>query len=214
MLPHPKLVLLRTLARRIAFLADSREPEGFRGLQEQCLELVAAIDPDRVNRDGDDYVHGGFDALSAVLFAMEEHSLSASTLQLLQKSERARILLAVQTHSGLNQKELAERLDIQASNLAVYLRELIEDGLLEPSPASGKRGRSYGLTPWGQKAWAVVVKAPKQYRVPSAELPRSAPVDTQTPSRLEPVAAPVLSSGSSEGGLWSVLLEKDRKRAA
>jgi hypothetical protein len=74
--------------------------------------------------------------------------LSRSSLAILRKATRARTLLAISAHPGVPQKDLSAVSRIKESNLSVYVRDLANAGLVEPTPAS-KNGKAWKLSPWG-----------------------------------------------------------------
>jgi DNA-binding MarR family transcriptional regulator len=163
---------VRALAQRVAFAAQgtARGAESLAEARKTCLRAAPDIDPDALDRAAPEYLAGAIDALTGVLASLEEQTLPASTVRLLMKSERARILCAVIAHRGLNQKQLAARLGIKESNLAGYLRELSAASLLEPSPADGLRGRSYAPSSWGRLAWSRLLDGSLGIALPRDEL--------------------------------------------
>src|SRR5262245_42237857 len=98
---------LAALARRFAFAIESRS-DTYSEIRGKCRELIVGVDPTSVDRSGTSYRYGGFDALCSVISAIEEQTVGASTRELLLKKERARILNAVESHPGRNQRTLAE----------------------------------------------------------------------------------------------------------
>jgi len=172
-----------TLARRIAFAAETRDRAELEQIRRDCVDLILDVDPDSVDEKSPSYRYGSFDVLASIVSALEEQTLSANTCELLSKSGRARILNAVVGYPGRNQKQLSSALGIQESNLAIYLRELLDERLLEPSPRNLARGRCYTLTPWGKKAWEKIVASHKSYGIPWLELRQG--LDAKTPSPRE-----------------------------
>jgi DNA-binding MarR family transcriptional regulator len=178
----PRLVTLRELARRVAKATDTRTKAALTNARAACAQLITGIDPDRVRRDSPEYSYGGYEALTSLLSALDEQTLSDGTCRLLRKSGRARVLNALVTHQGRNQKELAAALSFKESNLSGYLAELAEDGLIEFEVPSGGRGHAYALTDWGKKAWQHVVGSPDLCQaLPAGELKQALRASTTRP---------------------------------
>jgi hypothetical protein len=187
---------VRALAQRVAFTAQgaTRSAKSIAETRKTCLQAAPDVDPDTLDRAAPEYLAGAIEALTGVLASLEEQTLPASTVRLLMKSERARILCAVVAHRGLNQKQLAARLGIKESNLAGYLRELAAESLLEPSPADGLRGRAYALSSWGRLAWSKLLDGSLGVTLPrdelAAALAASAGADRPAAARVRAGAKP------------------------
>jgi DNA-binding MarR family transcriptional regulator len=76
------------------------------------------------------------------------------------KPRHLRLLVLVDRAPGLNQRELARQLDVDAGNLIAVLDRLEADGLLERTrDASDRRQRLVSLTPKGRRVLADAQRA-------------------------------------------------------
>jgi hypothetical protein len=160
--------------RAVAYaIADAIRGESAAALDEpnvRAATLAADIDPNALDRGSAAFRAGAAAALSSVIGALSEHMLAPGTLALLSKSQRARILAAFAAHPGLSQGQLATLLEVQESNLSLYVRELAHAGLVQPAVPKHGRGKAWRLTWWGATTLLEQLDGPIGALVPDDEL--------------------------------------------
>jgi MarR family len=163
---------IRRLARSLALASHSGSPDVLKEPRIQLAQLTAGLDPDAVDPESADFRFGAAQALGRVLNGLAEQAMSHSTVEMLFKKQRARVLTSIAAESGSPQKELSERLGIRESNLSRYVQELAGAGLIEPAAtaASNKKGKAWELSPWGVKTFFTIVSGPVAANVPDDEL--------------------------------------------
>jgi DNA-binding MarR family transcriptional regulator len=141
------------LSRLIAACSRSGDLKALDEPGRDLLQLLSVLDPDVLDTTSPNYAFGAVDAFSSVLNALAEQMVSQSTIELLLRKPRPRVFAAVAADAGLTQTALSSRLNMKASNLSGYIRELAQVGLIEATlPASG-RGKAWRLSPWGNQVF-------------------------------------------------------------
>jgi len=162
---------VRRLARELALVSHAPTADALDRPKVEIARLTAGLNPNKVDKTAADYRFGAVEALSTMLNGIAEQMLSTSTLSMLRKGPRARILAGIAAHRGATQKSLAETLSVKESNLSSYVRDLANAGVIEPTIAhSGPRGKAWALTPWGVEAFFAVANGDMAELVPPEEL--------------------------------------------
>lgn len=161
---------VRRVARALAVASHSHSIDALKEPKIGVARLTAGLDPDTVDADSAEFRFGAGEALATLLNALAEQMLSTSAVELLRKSQRARVLNAIAAHPGATQKQLAERLAIKESNLSHYVQELSRAGLVEPSLPPEPPGKAWALSPWGLQTFFGLISGPLAGQIPEAEL--------------------------------------------
>jgi MarR family len=161
---------IRAIAQSLALAAKSANAHDLDAPNLDIAALTAGLDPNVLNSESPEFRAGAAAALSSVLSALADQMLSMVALEVLRKRHRARVLSALASRPGLTQKKLAELLQLQESNLSVYLRELSQTGFVEPAPPVEGWGKAWSLTSWGISRFLDLVDGQLAGLVPEDEL--------------------------------------------
>jgi len=148
---------MRRAARHIAVASARSDSARAHGVGIEVSKLTFGLDPDGVNRQSPAYKFGVRDALSAVVNALSEQTVSSSTEKLLSRNYPNRVFNMIANHPGLSICELMEmvgddRLGKVKVNLAVA--NLNNANLIEPAIGENPKKRNWQLSEKGIEIFA------------------------------------------------------------
>jgi DNA-binding MarR family transcriptional regulator len=160
----------RDLARDIVAAGRGTDASSLDALELRAATIAAGVDPEVVDPSSDDYRLAVAETLAAVLGALRRQLLSLDAVEVLRRSNRARLLNLIGIRPGLTQRQLADAAGIQTSNLSVYLKDLRNAGFIEPTRPNVGIGKAWALTNWGRQTHVALITRSIDVRdIPSDE---------------------------------------------